>query len=332
MFIVLHSLMKSTLSLVKRSVFRNIKKPVSMTRASSSLVSPQYVAERLHELKVLDASWFMPTTGRKAIEEYRTERIPGSKFLDVDGIADLSSGLPHMLPTAAGFDAALNALDITPKDSVVFVDRQGIFSSPRAWYTFKCCGFPGSLMVMEGGFPAWKLLNLPLETDPVDEEKLMAPSRAAQAASKSESRFVKDESRVRSLEQMLLNIASKQEKVIDARPAGRFYGKDPEPRASLRGGHIPGSKSIPFPSVLDSNSSPGQTKYKGVEEIKKVFVESGIDVDRDEIIATCGSGMTACILALGFYEVTGRMISLYDGSWTEYGAQPNTPISTSDDY
>lgn len=153
-----------------------------MTRASSSLISPQFVAERLHELKVIDASWFMPTSGRRAVDEFRSERIPGSLFLDIDGIGDLSSGLPHMLPTSAGFEAALEALGIRPTDTVVFYDRQGLFSSPRAWFTFKSCGFPGPVLVMEGGYPAWKLLNLPLDTDPIDEDKLAAPARATQSA------------------------------------------------------------------------------------------------------------------------------------------------------
>lgn len=129
---------------------------------------------------------------------------------------------------------------------------------------------------------------------------------------------------------MIANITSKSEKVVDARPAGRFYGKDPEPRASLRGGHIPGSKSIPFASLLDTNTTPG-TKYKSTDDVRKVFSEAGIDIDKDEITATCGSGMTACILALGVHEATGRLINLYDGSWTEYGAQADVPVSTSDE-
>ena len=329
--------MKTTLSIPLRSIRtlrqKSIKSPV-MTHASS-LVSPEFVAHRLHEpdFKVIDSSWFMPTSGRKAADEFKAERIRNSLFLDVDGIGDSSSGLPHMLPTSAGFQAALNTLGISPSDTVCFYDRLGIFSSPRAWFTFNACGFKGPLFIMEGGLPAWKLLKLPLETNPVDDEKLLAASRAAQSAAESApSLYIKDHGKVRTLAQMVANIKSNAEVVIDARPAGRFFGKDPEPRAELRGGHIPGSKSIPFSSILNTSSTPGQTKLKSIEEIKGVFNDAGVDLDKDnEIVATCGSGMTACILALGVFEVTGKLISLYDGSWTEYGAQSDTPISTHDE-
>lgn len=334
-----HSLlMKATNSLYSRSttgirpaIYQISLKTSSWMARSSSLVSPQFVAQRLHEpnFKIIDASWFMLYSGRNAANEFQAERVPHSLFLDLDGIGDLSSGLSHMLPTSAGFHAGLHALGVSPSDTVVFYDRQGVFSSPRAWYTFLACGFPGPLFIMEGGYPAWKQLDLPIEKDPVDEEKLKAASRAAQSAIPSNPPiFIKDESKVRSLAQMVANTKSMEEIVIDARPAGRFFGRDPEPRASLRGGHIPGSHSIPFSLILDTSS--GRTKLKSVHEIKKVFSEVGIDLDRscDKVVATCGSGMTACILAFGVYECTGRLISLYDGSWTEYGAQSDTPVST----
>ncbi|KAG1667550.1 hypothetical protein FOA52_014630 [Chlamydomonas sp. UWO 241] len=285
---------------------------------ASALVSPQWVTGRLGDpsVKVLDASWFMPVHKRDAVGEFKTDRIPGSLFYDTDGIADPSTGLPHMVPSESAFAAAMDALGVASDSHVVLYDRLGLFSAPRAWWTFLVFGH-SKVSVMEGGMPAWRALDLPLDASPVSDDDVAGPARAARGAPPPPAKYPAklDASKVRSRDAVLSNVISHAERVVDARSAGRFVGAEPEPRPGLKGGHIPGARNVPFPSVV----APGGS-LKPADELRAVFSAAGVDLDdRTPLVASCGSGLTACVLALAVFKATGKLIPVYDGSWMEWG-------------
>jgi thiosulfate/3-mercaptopyruvate sulfurtransferase len=280
-----------------------------MSEPLPPLVSTDWLAQRLgnSDLKILDASWYMPAQARDAQAEYATGHIPGAMFFDIDRIADTTSSLPHMLPTAADFGAAVGALGIGNEDDVVVYDGAGIFAAPRVWWTFRAFGHT-RIAVLDGGLPKWRLEGRPLEsvaTTPVAKNFRASPRVKL----------------VRDYVAMRANAESHSELVLDARSPGRFAGTELEPRPGLKGGHIPGSRNLPFQTLIDASTGT----MKSPAELKQLFTNTGVTA-KQRVTASCGSGLTAAILAFGLYLSGRDDAAVYDGSWSEWGAQPDAPV------
>jgi thiosulfate/3-mercaptopyruvate sulfurtransferase len=274
------------------------------------LVSTDWLAERIGRpgIVVLDATYHLPNVARDARDEYAREHIPGALFFDVDGISDPSSDLPHMLPTPADFARAVEALGIGNDDHVITYDSYGLMSAARPWWMFRIFGHD-KVSVLDGGLAKWKREGRPLTGE---------ASKPA-AAKRFTARFHPE--MVRSKDQLLANLKSHAEQVLDARAAGRFQGTAPEPRQGLRSGHIPGSRNLPFGTLLNTAD---QTMLPP-DKLKTLFTQAGIDPARP-VVTSCGSGVTACVLALGLEQIGARKVAIYDGSWSEWGLQGDTPV------
>lgn len=278
-----------------------------MANPASPLVSTEWLAERLGQsgIKVVDATWRMPADNADPQADHQDARIPGAVFFDIDAIADRSSDLPHMAPTPEVFAEKVGALGIGDNDVVVVYDQLGVFSAPRCWWTFRLFGHD-EVYVLDGGLPKWKAEGRPLETGPAKpvERAVITP------------RFRPD--LVKGLDQVRAMLEG-GEQVVDARGAARFRAEAPEPRASLRGGHMPGARNLPFTTLLSEGvvASP--------ETLARLYQEAGLDIHRP-VTATCGSGLTAAILALGLARLGRWDAAVYDGSWTEWGGRSDTPV------
>jgi thiosulfate/3-mercaptopyruvate sulfurtransferase len=246
----------------------------------------------------------MPQTGRDARREFLDEHLPGAVFFDIDTIADTGNPLPHMLPSPERFAAAVGALGIGDGDLVIVYDGAGLFSAARVWWTFRAFGHD-RIRVLDGGLPKWKREGRPLEkTVRAPELKTFTP------------RF--RPALVRSLDQMKANLDRREAQIVDARSRGRFHGTEPEPRPGLKGGHIPGSKNVPFNEIVRAGSLLDH------EALRSIF---GRELDLSQpIVASCGSGLSASILALGLYQLGRDDVAVYDGSWAEWGRRDDTPI------
>ncbi|KAH1210961.1 Thiosulfate/3-mercaptopyruvate sulfurtransferase 1, mitochondrial [Glycine max] len=290
------------------SVGRRATYSTQSVSTNEPVVSVDWLYDNLKEpdIKVLDASWYMPDEQRNPIQEYQVAHIPGALFFDVDGIADRTTKLPHMLPSAEAFAAAVSALGIENKDDLVVYDGKGLFSAAH------------------GGLPRWRASGYDVESS-ASSDAILKASAATEAIEKVgpltfQTKF--QPHLVWNIDQVKKNIEDKTHQHIDARSKPRFDGTVQEPRKGIRSGHVPGSKCIPFAQLLDSSQT-----LLPADELKKRFEQEGISLE-SPAVTSCGTGVTACILALGLHRLRKSDVAVYDGSWTEWGAQSNTPVDT----
>jgi thiosulfate/3-mercaptopyruvate sulfurtransferase len=275
------------------------------------LVSTDWLAAYLGDanVKVVDASYKMPGITPPAKDDYLKAHIPGAVFFDVDAVSDHTNPLPHMFPNAEQFGRDVGALGIGNGDVVVVYDAGGWIAGPRAWWMFLSYGHT-NVRVLNGGLKKWRAEGRPVENGAVTRRP--ATFKAA---------F--DARRVRSMQQMIANIASKAEQVIDARASDRFEARVGEPRPGLRPGHIPGSRNVPYNNLFD----PTTGAMKPLDELRAAFSGAGVKLDAP-IVTSCGSGVSAAVLTLALYRLGLENPALYDGSWSEWGQPDGPPVAT----
>jgi thiosulfate/3-mercaptopyruvate sulfurtransferase len=278
--------------------------------AYDPLVSTQWLAEHLNapDVKIADATWFLPTLGRDARQEYAEAHIPGAVFFDIDDIADAASPLPHMLPDAAKFSSRMRGLGLGDGTRIVLYDNNKYSASARAWWMLRLFGHP-EVAVLDGGLAKWRAEGRPVTDDPVTPKEAHFTARQNNLL-------------VRDLEQIRANVLSRREQVVDARSRGRFAATEQEPRAGLRGGHIPGSVCLPHLELIATDGT-----LLPEPELRRRFAAAGVDVSRP-VVTSCGSGVTASTLALALYRLGRDDVAVYDGSWSEWGGRSDTPVET----
>jgi len=282
------------------------------TLSKSWLIETEELQKELNapDLVVVDGSWHMPSEERNAYEEYLDEHIPGAVFFDIDEISDTSNPLPHMLPSPEKFSSRMRSLGIGDGARVVVYDSKGLFSAARVWWTFRVMGVQ-DVYVLNGGLPKWKAEGRPTDDGP-------PPLRTARHfTARRHMELVSEASDI------LSHLKDGSVQIVDARSPDRFAGSSPEPREGLRSGHIPGAHNVPYRTLINEDGT-----LKTREELEAAFKDAGVDVHKP-VVASCGSGITAAVLALALATVGNRRAAVYDGSWTEWGANPDLPIETS---
>jgi thiosulfate/3-mercaptopyruvate sulfurtransferase len=275
------------------------------------LVSTQWLADTLGapDLVVFDATKYLPNEGRDGAAEFLTAHIPGARFFDIDVVADQDTDLPHMVPTPGRFAKLMVEMGVSSTSRVVFYDQKGLASAARGWWLMGLFGLDQAA-VLDGGLPKWRAEGRQIATGPAE-----APPHAT---------FRPDfrAARVRGIGDMLNDVKTGETLILDARAAGRFSGAVPEPRAGMRSGHMPGAANLPYTELLN----PDQT-LRPPAELRARFEAAGVD-GKKPVVTSCGSGVTAAILTLGLRRAGLPEGALYDGSWTEWGGRPDTPIES----
>lgn len=274
-----------------------------------SLVSTEWLAERLTapDLRVVDGTYYLPVQGRDAHAEYNSCHIPGAVFFDLDAIADTTSPLPHMLPSPEKFSSRVRKLGLGDGNRIVVYDQHGLMSAARVWWTFRVFGHR-DVAVLDGGLPKWLREGRPIEDlPPMPRERHLT------------ARF--NNLMVRDKEQVRANIQTRREQLIDARSAARFKGEEAEPWPGRRSGHVPGSLNLPYTDLLD----PKTKTLLPADAIKAKFLAAGLDLTRPAV-CSCGSGVTAAVLAFALHLIGHEDVALYDGSWAEWGLPGDTPV------
>jgi len=272
------------------------------------LVTTQWLAEHLSapDVRIVDASWYLPDAKRNPKKEYAEAHIPGAAFFDIDEICDTASPYPHMLPPPEKFASRVKTMGLGDGNRVVVYDGAGLFSAPRVWWMFRYMGHE-DVAVLDGGFPKWRAEGHPAED--------MPPAHRTRHFTPRTNHLI-----VRDTAQVQENLTRKREQVVDARSPARFAGSEPEPRPGVRPGHIPGSKNLHYQKLINPDGT-----LRKPDALAAAFHDAGIDTTK-RVVASCGSGVTAAIILLALETIGAPEGALYDGSWAEWGARHELPL------
>jgi thiosulfate/3-mercaptopyruvate sulfurtransferase len=276
-----------------------------------TVVSTDWLATRLSSpgIRVVDGSWYLPGSGRDAAAEYVAGHIPGAVFFDLDASSDPDTPLPHMLPSAAAFATRMSSLGLNDSDDLVVYDGSGAnLSAARVWWTFRVFGHR-RVAVLDGGMGKWRREDRPIQRGVVT----LPPGRFTATLHRNA---------VRDLAAIRANLVHPREQVVDLRSKGRFAGTEPEPRHGVRSGHVPGSKNVPFTELVSSDGT-----ILPDHQLRRRLEAAGIDLSQP-VVATCGSGTSACALVLSLELLGHRNVAVYDGAWTEWGGRADTPVES----
>lgn len=274
------------------------------------LVSTDWLLEHIHspDVHIIDASWHMPNAGRNAKQEYEDCHIEGAVFFDIDEISELNTSLPHMVPSPEKFASRARNLGLGDGIKIVIYDSVGIFSAPRVWWMFRLMGHE-DVVILDGGLKKWLA-----EGKPIEDMKPFKRDRHYSIRMRHD--LIKDFNQVLSASQ------NAKPQILDARSPTRFSGEEAEPRQGLNSGHIPNSINVHYAKLINEDGT-----LKSKSELEKIFKDNNVDISKP-IITSCGSGITACILALALSVVGNNNVAVYDGSWAEWGSRDDAPIES----